>query len=122
MQSEKRISFTRNEMVRFRAKAIRKGVWFRALTTIERACVDLAIKVVERVRSRLLFKALSSVLKKLEDALESQVRRLMREVGGRIASKMSQIAQNWGNKSAARWAKELGFIQYLTVDYLNAQH
>lgn len=122
MQSEKRISFTRNEMVRFRTKAIRKGVWFRALTTIERACVDLAIRVVERVRSHLLFKALSSVLKKLEDALESQVRRLMREVGGRIASKMSQIAQNWGNKSAARWAKELGFIQYLTVDYLNAQH
>ena len=29
--------------------------------------------------------------------------------------KLSRIAQGWGNKSAANWCEDKGFIQYLTV-------
>jgi hypothetical protein len=76
--------------------------------------------VVERVRSRLLQKVLSSVIKKLEEAMESQVCRLMREMGGSLAQKLSQIGQDWGNTSAVRWAKDAGFMQYLTIAYMNA--
>jgi len=114
------IPLSRNEIVKVKTRALRKGVWYRVLTRAERACIDLVIKVVERVRSRLLFSVLSSVLKKLEDALESHVRRLIPDIGGKLASKMSQIAQNWGNKSAASWAKESSFMQYLTVTHINA--
>ena len=119
MLNEKRTPLMRSEMIKIKARALRRGVWFRVLTRADRACVDLAIKVVERVRSRFLQKVLSSVLKKLEEALESQVRRLMREVGDNLAKKMSQVAQTWGNKSAVKWSEDIGFAQYLTITYMN---
>jgi len=119
MLNEKRIPLMRNEISRIKARALRRGLWFRVLTKVERACVDLTIKVVERVRSRLLQRVLSSILNKLEEAMESQVRRLMREVGDALAQKLSQIAQEWGNKLAVKWAEGSGFVQYLTIIYLN---
>jgi len=87
---------------------------------MERACLDLAIIVVERVRSRLLQGLLSSALKKLEEAMESKVQRLMSEIGNDLATQLSQIAKCWGNKSATKWAKDAGFKQYLTITYMNA--
>jgi hypothetical protein len=77
--------------------------------------------VVERVRSRLLGEVLFSVFKKLEETMESQVRRLMREVGDNLAKKMSRIAQAWGNESAVNWAEDSGFIRYLTITYMNTR-
>ena len=120
MFREKRVHLMRADIVRVRARAVRRGVWFRALTRTERACVDLAIMVVERVRSRLLEKVLFSVLRKLEETIESQVGCLMREVGGNLAKKLSKIAQAWGNESAVTWAEDSGFKRYLTVTYMNA--
>ena len=86
---------------------------------MDRACVDLAIIVVERVRSRLLQRVLFSVMKRLEEIMESQVRRLMREVGDDLAKKISLIAQKWGNKSAVGWDLDSGFVRYLTINYMN---
>jgi len=115
----KRTLLTRSEIASIKTRALRRGVWFRVLTRAERACVDLSIMIVERVRSFLLQKVLSSILKKLEMALESRVQRLIREIGENLASKMSQIAQDWGNKSAVRWAQDLDFIRYLTITSMN---
>jgi hypothetical protein len=119
MIGEKRILLTRGEIIKVKTKALRRGVWFRALTKTDRACIDLAIIVVERVRSRLLLKVLFSLMKKLEEIMESHVHRLMREVGGSMAKKLSKIAGEWGNESAVRWAEDSGFIRYLTITYLN---
>jgi len=119
MWNEKQIPLIRSEMVKIRARALRRGVWFRVLTRMERACVDLAIMVVERVRSHLLRRMILGVLKKLEEAMESRVQRLMREIGGSLALKQSRIAQDWGNRSAVRWAEDSGFVKYLTVTYMN---
>jgi hypothetical protein len=119
MHGIKRPPLTRGEIVRIKAKAVRRGVWFRALTRAERACIDLAIIVVMRVRSCLLVKVLFSVLKKLEITMESKVRRLMRDVGDTLAKKISHIAQKWGNNSAANWAEDHDFMQYLTINFMN---
>jgi hypothetical protein len=119
MIGEKRTLLTRGEIIKVKTKALRRGVWFRALTKTDRACIDLAIIVVERVRSRLLLKVLFSLMKKLEEIMESQVQRLTREVGGNLAKKVSLIAQMWGNKSAVVWAVDSGFMRYLTITYLN---
>jgi hypothetical protein len=119
MVNEKR-TLLRNDIIKIKAKALRKGVWFRTLTRVERACVDLAIIVVERVRSRNLQKVLFSVTKKLEEAMEGRVRRLMRQVGQNLACKVSHIAQTWGNRAAIRWALDSAFIQYLTITCMNA--
>jgi len=119
MLGEKRNPLMRSEIIKVKTRALRRGVWYRVLTRAERACVDLAIIVVERVRSRLLQRVLFSVLSKLEEAMESQVRRLMREIGDGLALKVSQIAQEWGNKSAVKWAKDTSFVQFLTITYMN---
>ncbi|MFQ6127105.1 MAG: hypothetical protein ACE5R6_21220 [Candidatus Heimdallarchaeota archaeon] len=115
----RRIPLGRDELIRVRTRALRRGVWFSALTKGERAMMDLTIRVVERVRSHLLAKVLTSVVKKLMDAMEGGVARLMRTVGRSLARRLSGIARAWGNKSAVRWAEEPGFIQYLSIMHMN---
>jgi len=114
------VSLSRSEILRVKARALRRGVWYRVLTKVERACVDLVVRVVERVRSRLLSRVLFSVLAKLDAAMESRVWRLIREIGVGLASRICQVAQDWGNKSAAGWARDVGFVRYLTLMHLNA--
>ncbi|NIS80166.1 MAG: hypothetical protein GTO14_08140 [Anaerolineales bacterium] len=77
--------------------------------------MDLAVKVVDTVRSLVLAKSLLHVVEKLLRAMESEVARLMRTVGRPLAQKLSAIAQSWGNKSARLWSKDPGYIRYLTV-------
>ena len=119
--SDKRIStpLTREKLVEMKRKAIRRGIWFSALNRTERACIDLTIKVVDRVRSLLLTKVLTAVVKKLSKAMENKITRLMREVGYGIALKISRIAQTWGYASANQWAMDLKFIRYLTMTRIN---
>ena len=106
-------------IAQIKTRALRKGVWYSALTTGERAYLDLVTKVVERVRSGLLAKVLSSIITKLEEAMGSPFQRLTKMVGGEFALKLSRIAQTWGNKSAKCWAEDACFKQYLTITYLN---
>ena len=114
-----RIPFTKGMLARMKTRAMRRGVWFRVLNRLERASVDLTIKVVEKVQSSLLSKLLGAIIMKLSKALESKVARMMREVGSDLAQKVSLIAQTWGNRSAVRWAVDKGFIQYLTITHMN---
>ena len=114
------IPFTKSMLAKIRIKAIRRGIWFRVLDRLERASIDLTIRVVEKVRSTVLTRMLMSIVKKLSEAMESKVSRMMREVGCGLAQKVSRIAQKWGNKSAVEWKADPGFIQYLTVMCLNA--
>lgn len=113
------IPLSRDELIRMKAKAVRRGVWFRTLTRSERAQMDLTVKLVKKVRSFLLAQVISSLVKKLREAMESMVGHLMKVVGTPLAEKLSQIAQKWGNAFATRWAKDLTFIQYLTIMHMN---
>lgn len=110
---------TREALARLRLKTLRCGVWFKELSRDERMFMKLVIRVTSKVRSFLLAKLLSRIVKKLLDALEGEVARLMRTVGRSLAQKLSEIAQGWGNRSAARWPEDLGFVQYLTIMSLN---
>ena len=116
-----RTVLSRDGIGRVRCLALRSGAWFRVLSRVERACVDLTLRVVGgRVRSLALSGLLSSILGKLESALEGRVQRLTREVGGRLALGLSRIALRWGNRSAASWVDDAGFRRFLAVNYLNA--
>lgn len=109
----------RPELLKLKLKAIRRGVWFKVLNRLERGLVDLSLKVVKKIRSICLAKALTSIVKKLLEALESRVRRQMRQIGISLAEKLSQIAQKWGNKTAREWVNNIGFVQYLTIMKIN---
>ncbi len=70
---------------------------------------------MEKVRSLVLARSLTCVVEKLMEAMESGVARLTRTVGRRLARRLSEIAQGWGNRSARVWAFDLGFVRYLAV-------
>jgi hypothetical protein len=112
-------SLSRFDLINVKARAVRRGVWFRVLSRMERACVDLVVMVVGRVRSSRLQEMLALILSKLEDAMRNPMQHLMRTEAKSLALKLSQIAQQWGNKLAVQWAEDFGFIEYLTVTCIN---
>ena len=111
---------SRRGLAKLRLRAIRRGVWFRDLKDVERKLLDLTIAVVRRVHSVRLARMVFPIVERLLNAVESKLSRLMRTQGRGLAEKLSRVAQDWGNKSAVRWASDLGFIEYLTVSSVNS--
>jgi len=87
-------------LARLRLEAMRRHVWFKALSSLERGLVDFVIKVVDKPRSLRLIEVLARIIVKVKRAMMSPLRRLMEEVGRPLAKRISAIALRWGNKSA----------------------
>lgn len=113
------VCLRRAYLIKARTRAVRCGVWFRALSKGERGQIDLTIRVTETVRNFFLVKVLNSILNKLFEAAESRVSRLTRQVGLPLARKLSEIARSWGCKSADSWLDDPGFMRFLAVNYMN---
>ena len=109
----------RTQLIKLKFKAMRAGVWFKALPRIDRVLVDLTIKVTENIRSISLAKSILTVVGKLEGLLESSVLKSLRSVGRQLAEKLSLIAQKWGNVSAKNWATDSSFAFFLAVMHTN---
>ena len=109
----------RTQLLRLKTRAIRAGVWFRALPRIDRVLVDLTIKVADNIRSPHLARCILAITGKLENLLESKLKRAIREIGLPIAQKLSLFAQKWGNKTAENWANDKNFACYWAVMKLN---
>ena len=107
------------QLIKLKLKAMRAGMWFRALPRIDRVLVDLTIKVASSIRSTTLAKKILMVVRKLESLLESSLLRAFREVAIQLAQKFSLIAQKWGNTSAKNWASDVSFIKFLAVMHVN---
>ena len=111
--------FSRSELTFIKWRSMRRKVWFRGLDSIERAIVNLTIECVEKVRSLKLERIISTIVNKLANAMKSTLEKLTEDIGRPLAQKLSQIAWNWGNKSAVQWAEDPVFIQYLTVTQMD---
>ncbi len=109
----------KGEIFRLRLKAVRSGIWFRALRRIDRALIDLTLRVTDEVHSSTLARALASVVARLENAFENMVSRATREVGLQLAVKMSSVARSWGHVSASSWATDLSLARFLAVMHIN---
>ena len=84
--------------------------------------MDLVMKTVDKIRSPLLLRVLSPLVKGLLEAIGGDARTgalslmdkgayyMMRGV----AEKIVAVAQKWGNKSAKEWLDD-SFIKYLVV-------
>ena len=110
---------SKEQLVKLRLRAVRAGVWFRALPRIDRVLVDLTIRVAGSVRSATLARNLLAVTSKLEGLLENSLLRTFRKVAVSLAQKISLVAQKWGNTSAKIWASDVSFIKFLAVMYIN---
>jgi hypothetical protein len=107
------------ELLKLKTKAMRSGVWFRALQRIDRVLIDLTIKVADTVRSPKLAKSILSLTRKLETIMESGFSRACRAIGLPLAQKISIFAQKLGNASAKSWATDPVFAIYLAAMHLS---
>jgi hypothetical protein len=119
MQNIPSSPLNRTQLIRLRTKAMRAGVWFRALPRIDRVLVDLTIKVTENIRSAFLAKGIFAVVGKLEGLLESSVLKSFRLIGRPLAEKISLTAQKLGNTSAKSWAADSSFAFFLAIIHTN---
>jgi len=107
------------QLLKLKRKAMRAGVWFRALRRIDRALVDLTIRVAGTVRSFNLAKNILTVVRKLKDVMENRLLRAVREAGFPVARRLASFAQKWGNGSAKQWGSDVGFARYWAAMSLN---
>jgi hypothetical protein len=101
------------KLFEFKKIALRRGIWFRALSRIERGIVDLTMHYVDDIKSKKLAKVLTAIMEKIRQATENSVDRWVRTIGLLLAQNVSEIAVSWGNLSAAAWANDIGFARYL---------
>jgi len=111
--------FTGRFLSSVRGKALRRGVWFRALDSLERGILTLASRVVDRVESAVLGVEIVKMLRKLNDAMKSEFVRRMEEYGAFQARKLAAQTAKWGNGTASEWASDIGLIRYLTLIDIN---
>jgi len=110
----------REGLAKLKTLAVRRGLWFKVLSAVERAVVDLTLKVVERVRSSVLKEALKSIASKVVEALKSRsFKERAMAIGRVLAERLVRIAERLGNKRAREWAEDPGFVMYLGVSWLN---
>jgi len=112
---------TRKGLMELKLLALRRRVWFKALSRVERSIVDLTLRVVEKVRSIQLAKALSSIAEKLQEWLSSMktFKEIALEAGLRMAKRMVEVAIKLKVENAYEWLKDKAYIFYLGVSYLN---
>ena len=107
------------ELALLKRRALRKGVWFKVLSHVERSIYDLTIKAIDTIKSKKLLSSIRAITEKLRRALESSVRVLTRTVGRQLASALAHVAYSWGHRGAHSWASDDGFVRYLAVCYMN---
>jgi len=104
--------FSRSELIALRRKAVRRGIWFRVLSRIERATIDLTIRCVEMVRSARLARIIAEIAEKLEYAATGFLSRA-EVVGRELAERAVKLALSWENRDASKWKDDIGFVRYL---------
>jgi hypothetical protein len=109
-----------NQISLIKRAALRRGMWFRALSRLERGVLDLTVRYVVSIKSATLANVVLAILNKLKQVSESKVDRMVKSLGFSLARKVSVLAQKWGNPLALRWAEDTGFARYLVVAHMNA--
>ncbi|MFQ5940556.1 MAG: hypothetical protein ACE5KA_02510 [Nitrososphaerales archaeon] len=96
-----------------RARALRKGVWFGALTQQERVLTGLIRKNVKIVKNAMLATVIARIMGKLIYAIKNSFFDKIEKLGRPIARAMAIGAYSCGNKDALNWMEDLNYIRYL---------
>jgi len=119
MRGEVTNLLTRQDLVRVRTNALRQKVWFKVASRLERGIVDLTIRCVEKIKSPVLARIVSKIIKDLEQVLESNFLKTVENVGHKIVGRLCKIALSWGNARASTWRDDVDFVRFLGVSALN---
>lgn len=110
---------TKQDLLKIRSRALRTRVWFRALSRVERAIVDLTIKCVEKIRSNVLARTISMIVSKLLESLGEDFMKRAERIGCKIAENLCTLGERWGNNAFSTWKCDKCFIKFLGVNALN---
>ena len=110
---------TRQDLARIKSRALRTRMWFKALSKVERAIVDLTIKCVENIRSTVLAKTITAIIDKILQFFEEDFITRAEKVGHEIAERLCAIGERWGNKACSTWKYDMCLIRFLGVTTLN---
>ena len=109
----------KQDLIIVKTKALRLNLWFKVLSKTERAIMDLTLKCVERIRSRLLEATILNIIGKVLNALDLRFLTKAEKIGRKIAQQVCQIAESWGNKEASAWELDIGFVRFLGINTVN---
>ncbi len=110
---------TRQTLAKIKTRSLRQRVWFKTLSRVERAIVDLTIKCVERVRSTVLARTISTIVSKMLEILEERFMMRAERLGQEIAKDLCTLGEGWGNKACSTWKRDKRFIRFQGVNALN---
>lgn len=113
--SEKRNNniFSRDSLLRLRRRALRQGLWFKALNRVERALVQLTARCIESPSSPRLLAILSQIVGKLNAFVVESFNGLIERLGTPLAERIALLGQRWGLTNADAWKTDIHFIRYL---------
>jgi len=100
-----------------RIKALRSRIWFK-LSIEERSIIDLTIKCVKKVRSRVLRNVLTNIMLKILNLVEDISIKAL-EIGFMIARRYVFQALKWGYAKALSWLKDEAYIFHLGISCIN---
>jgi len=112
---------TRQGLLRIKTRALRQRLWFKILSSTERAVLNLTIRCVVKVRSRVLWGIISEIVNKISRTLECGFMEMVEKTGREIAGKICEVASVWGNLRASNWRYDKGFVRFLGVTTINEQ-
>jgi hypothetical protein len=111
---------TKQELMKIRSRALRTRIWFRTLSKVERGIIDLTIKCVEKIRSNVLVRTISTIITKLLESLGESFMERAERTGHKIAASLCSLGERWKNKSCLTWKSDKCFVKFLGVNALNA--
>ena len=114
-------SMTKQGLMKVKSRALRNRTWYKTLSRMERAIIDLTIKCVEKVRSHVLAKMVSMIISKILRTLKEDFMTTAEKVGREIVEKLSVVAESWGNRTCFLWKCDKGFVKFLGVNALNTR-
>lgn len=91
------------------------------LKRIDRALIDLTIRVARTIRNAILVRSVLAVVSKVEGAIATRIPSYSEKYGFLLAHKLAAIAVKFGNDLARIWASDFRFAHFLAVMHFNAR-
>lgn len=109
-------SLSIGKLIEAKKLALKRHLWFRNLSRVERGIIDPTVRYVENIKRIKLANVVTAILSELQSANESTVDKLVKKVGLPLARKISEMAVSWGNHLAHKWAEDYAFARYLVFN------
>ena len=112
--------YTRDFLLRVKRKALRRGVWFRALDGLDRSFINLTCTLLNKIDSITMVRGIMDIVLKLREAMKGEFQRLTETFGVQRAWKAVAYALRWGNKDASFWRDDPGFHMFHAMIEFNS--